>query len=88
MQFQEFASAWDKYMADYEASAFESVERLKEKHIREIQELHERVSQQFKVKFKWSRELMDLRKQEKIYFSIRDYQKAEDCKRKADKVEA
>jgi hypothetical protein len=44
LQFSEFAQAWDRYMADYEATAFESVERLKEKHIREIQELHERVS--------------------------------------------
>lgn len=26
MQFQEFNNAWDKYMADYEAAAFESVE--------------------------------------------------------------
>ena len=88
MQFSEFAAAWDKYMADYEATAFESVERLKEKHIREIQELHERVSQQFTVKFKWSRELMELRKQEKIFFSIRDYQRAEDCRLKADKQES
>jgi hypothetical protein len=31
--------AWDKYMRDYEAAAFESVERLKEKHIKEIQEI-------------------------------------------------
>jgi hypothetical protein len=30
-------------MRDYEAAAFESVERLKEKHIKEIQELHEKV---------------------------------------------
>jgi hypothetical protein len=26
LQFQEFNEAWDKYMADYEAAAFESVE--------------------------------------------------------------
>jgi hypothetical protein len=30
---------------------------------------------------------MELRKQEKIFFSIRDYQKAEECKRRADKQE-
>lgn len=30
---------------------------------------------------------MDLRKQEKIFFSVRDYQKAEECKRKADRME-
>lgn len=50
--------------------------------------MHERVKQDFTVKFKWSRDLMDLRKQEKIFFSVRDYQKAEDCKRRADSMEA
>lgn len=44
-------------MSDYEAAAFESVERLKEKHIKEIKELHERVKSDFLLKFKWSREL-------------------------------
>ena len=46
------------------------------------------MKQDFTVKFKWSRDLMDLRKQEKIFFSVRDYQKAEDCKRRADSMEA
>lgn len=73
LQFDEFAEAWDKYMSDYEAAAFESVEKLKEKHIREIQELHERVKKEFTIKFKWSRDLIDLRKQEKIYFTVKDY---------------
>ena len=36
VQFQEFNDAWDKYMADDEAAAFESVERLKEKHMQEL----------------------------------------------------
>jgi len=40
------------------------------------------------VKFKCSRELLDLRKQEKTYFSIKDYDKAEKLKKIADKMEA
>jgi hypothetical protein len=36
MQFHEFNEAWDKYMADYEAAAFESVEQLKERHVNEL----------------------------------------------------
>lgn len=87
LQFQEFQSAWDKYMREYEAAAFESVERLKEKHIREIQELHEKVQSDFKLKFKWSRELMDLRRQEKTYFQVKDYNMAEEFKRRADRLE-
>lgn len=55
-------------MRDYEVAAFESVERLKEKHIKEITELHEKVQQDFRLKFKWSRELMEVRRAEKTYF--------------------
>ena len=31
MQFEEFSSAWDQYMNDYEATAFELIEQLKVK---------------------------------------------------------
>ena len=31
MQFVEFSQAWDKYMSDYEETAFELVENLKAK---------------------------------------------------------
>lgn len=87
MQFTEFSEAWDKYMADYETAAFDSVEKLKEKHIQEIKDLHEKVRADFSVKFKLSRELLDLRKQEKIFFSVKDYHKAEEFKRRADRLE-
>lgn len=35
-QFLEFSSAWDNYMSDYEATAYLSLEKLKEKHLLEI----------------------------------------------------
>lgn len=47
MQFKEFSEAWDLYMQDYEGAAYESVERLKEKHIKEIQEMQEEVMRGF-----------------------------------------
>lgn len=31
-QFLEFSNAWDNYMSDYEATAYLSLEKLKEKH--------------------------------------------------------
>ena len=31
LQFQEFSEAWDKYMRDYEGTAFELIEQLKNK---------------------------------------------------------
>lgn len=35
-QFQEFSDSWDKYMEDYEKAAVESLEIMKQKHIREL----------------------------------------------------
>jgi hypothetical protein len=35
-QFLEFSQAWDNYMADYEATAYLSLEKLREKHLMEI----------------------------------------------------
>ncbi len=35
-QFLEFSQAWDNYMSDYEATAYLSLEKLKEKHLLEI----------------------------------------------------
>ena len=36
-QFLEFSAAWDNYMSDYEATAYLSLEKLKEKQQLEIQ---------------------------------------------------
>jgi hypothetical protein len=37
-QFLGFSSAWDKYMADYESTAYMSVERLREQHAQDFAE--------------------------------------------------
>ena len=37
-QFLEFSQAWDNYMSDYEATAYLSLEKLKEKHLLEFQQ--------------------------------------------------
>lgn len=42
-QFLEFSQAWDNYMSDYEATAYLSLEKLKEKHILEFQQFSEKV---------------------------------------------
>jgi len=39
VQFFEFSKAWDAFMADYEATAYLSLEKLKERHQKEIDEL-------------------------------------------------
>lgn len=35
MQFTEFSEEWDRYMADYEATAFELIEQLRNKQQQE-----------------------------------------------------
>jgi len=61
-QFLEFSHAWDNYMSDYEATAYLSLEKLKEKHILELQQLRESIRREYKVKLKFTKELMEMRK--------------------------
>lgn len=73
----EFSGAWDNYMSDYEATAYLSLEKLKEKHQLEIQQLHERIRQENSAKVLLSRTLMELKdKVKKLTFSKR-YEDAE-----------
>merc|ERR1719460_1813588 len=48
-QFLEFSSSWDRYMADYESTAYMSLERLKEQHAQEFAEFQERMRKQQKA---------------------------------------
>merc|ERR1712113_102118 len=59
-QFLGFSSAWDKYMADYESTAYMSLERLKEQHAGEFGAFKERLRSQ-PNRVKSSRELLELR---------------------------
>jgi len=49
-------------MSDYEATAYLSLEKLKEKHLLEIQQLQERIRKEFKIKIKFTKELMEMKK--------------------------
>jgi hypothetical protein len=49
-------------MSDYEATAYLSLEKLKEKHLLEIQQLHDKVRREHSAKITFSKELMDMRK--------------------------
>lgn len=41
MQFEEFTRAWDQYMASYEQTAFQSIEKLKAEQHMELLNLHQ-----------------------------------------------
>lgn len=45
-QFVEFSEAWDKYMADYEATAFELIGQLRAKQAQEQQALMQKIAEE------------------------------------------
>lgn len=83
-QFLEFSAAWDNYMSDYEATAYLSLEKLKEKHLLEISQLQERIRREFKGKIKLTKELMDMKKQVHILISTKQLEEAERLKNECD----
>ena len=76
MQFEEFSQAWDQYMRDYESTAFELIEQLKLKQEQELALHEDKVTKAFLIKQSDSKNLIEMRKQEKIFFSVKDYDKA------------
>lgn len=86
-QFLEFSQAWDNYMSDYEATAYLSLEKLKEKHLLEFQQFSERIQKDLKKKMKFSRDLIELRDKEAKLVKMKRYEEAEKIKMKADLLE-
>jgi len=86
-QFIEFNRVWDNYMADYEATAIESLDKLKEKHIREVEDLHERLKRELAFHFKSSKQLLELRQKEAALVKMKKYGEAEKIKAQADGLE-
>ena len=64
-------------MRDYEGTAFELIEQLKNKQEQELFLHQEKVTAQFMAKQSDSKSLVEMRKQEQIYFSVKDYDKAQ-----------
>lgn len=56
MQFFEFSQAWDQFMKDYEATAYLSLDKLKERHKKELEDI---TQVPLKLKFSWK--VLDLR---------------------------
>lgn len=86
-QIDDFNKAWDSYMAEYEATAYKSLEKLKEKHIAEYQEMMEKVTAEAQRKVKYSKELLALRQKQKVLAKLKTYEEAERIKAKADELE-
>jgi hypothetical protein len=85
-QFLGFSAAWDKYMADYESTAYMSLERLKEQHAREFAEFQEKLCNTAKP-CKFSRELLELRRRQDALAKLGRYEDATKVKEAADHLE-
>merc|ERR1719353_1777061 len=85
-QFLEFSSSWDRYMADYESTAYMSLERLKEQHAQEFASFQERMRKQSKP-CKFSRELLELRHKQQSLAKLGKYEEAFKVKDSADHLE-
>ena len=59
LQFQEFSESWDKYMASYEATAFELIEDMRQKQDHEQQALLDKIRRE--MKYKPHKDLVTLR---------------------------
>jgi hypothetical protein len=86
-QIEDFNKAWDAYMAEYEATAYKSLEKLKEKHIAEYQEFMEKITAEAQKKVKHSKELLALRQKQQTLAKQKNYEEAEKIKEKADQLE-
>lgn len=71
-------------MAEYEANAYLSIEKLKERQEEEIAQFRERIEREVNERYKVSREVLDLRKREALLVKVRKYEDAEKIKEKAD----
>lgn len=86
-QFLEFSQAWDNYMSDYEATAYLSLEKLKEKHLLEFQQFRDNITKELRKKMKFSKDLLELRDKEAKLVKMKRYEEAEKIKMKADLLE-
>lgn len=74
-------------MSDYEATAYLSLEKLKEKHLMEIQQLHDKIRKDYRVKMKFSKDLIDQKKRVRMFVNLKQYDEAEEISHKADALE-
>lgn len=86
-QFLEFSQAWDNYMSDYEATAYLSLEKLKEKHMLEFQQFQDKIRRELRARMKFSKDLLELRDKEAKLVRMKRYEEAEKVKMKADLLE-
>ena len=87
MQFYEFSQAWDTFMADYEATAYLSLEKLKERHSKEMTDFQREYKDSIDSKIKFSKKVYDLRRRVDVLINMRQYEEADKYKSFLSKIE-
>ena len=87
IQFVEFSRAWDDYMQNYENAAVQSVSKLKQRHVQDLIEVRDNVVNNLNIKYTLSKDLMNIRAQERLAFQVKDFDKAEILREKGDQLE-
>eukprot|EP00658_Telonema_sp_P-2_P051327 TRINITY_DN3938_c0_g1_i10.p1 TRINITY_DN3938_c0_g1~~TRINITY_DN3938_c0_g1_i10.p1 ORF type:complete len:372 (-),score=108.14 TRINITY_DN3938_c0_g1_i10:379-1494(-) len=88
LEFEQFNAIWEQRMQEYEKSAEEGLEKLKEKHLAEILAFQEEWQNKLPRKPKLSKELLNMRKIQDTLARQERYQEAQKIKFKADEREA
>eukprot|EP01138_Halocafeteria_seosinensis_P004269 gb/GECG01004366.1/.p1 GENE.gb/GECG01004366.1/~~gb/GECG01004366.1/.p1 ORF type:complete len:469 (+),score=86.24 gb/GECG01004366.1/:1-1407(+) len=88
MQFAEFNSAWDRYIAEYDQMAQMYIKQMTEKHTQKLKEFQQALHTELISKPpRFSRELLDWRKRQTLLAKQRKYAEAQKIKRIADELE-
>jgi len=88
MQFSEFNKNWDKYMSEYDQMAQSYIQQMTERHAIVLLEFQKHLRQQLAAKPpRWSKELIDQRRQQHINARNKNYTLAQKLKRQSDKNE-
>ena len=66
-QFQDFSDEWDKYMSDYEKAALDSLETLKCRHIKDLEDYDCKIKEEV-PKVYYSKQVLELRNKEKYVY--------------------
>lgn len=74
-------------MQDYEATVFLSLEKLKEKHLKELDEMREKTWNEFKIKQKLSKDLLEKWKKVRLLMGMKKYDEAEVLQKHCDEQE-
>ncbi len=88
MQYAEFNASWDKYMEEYDQLAQTYIQQMTEKHAMQLRAFQDKMQKDIISKPpKFSKELLDWRRREKILAKQKNYAEAQKIKRIADMME-